>query len=395
MVSHVLALLVCLGLVLVMILHLSQRRLLGSARPEVRGELPAVSILKPLKGIDPSLEQNLRSFFVLDHPQYELIFGVSDPLDPALALARKVAAEHPDVPVRFVAGGRVVGHNPKVNNLAGMLAVAGSEIVLISDSNVLAPPDHLNDLLAHLEQPGVGLVSALIRGAGERGLGGALERLQLNTFVMGGVAAASDLAGQVCTVGKSMMLRRQDLERIGGLGELSRYLAEDQVCGLEIKSLGLDVVVAGSCVTNVLGRLRVRDFVARHLRWARIRRRMAPTAYLCELLANPVLPAVAQVALDPGTRSLAQLGATLLAMALVALSAERHLGVRRPVILYPALELLRGLLIGAAWIVPFLSSNVAWRGNRFRIGPRTLLIPADEEPELLEWQEAASEEAAA
>jgi ceramide glucosyltransferase len=220
---------------------------------------------------------------------------------------------------------------------------------------------------------------------------------------MGGVAAASGLARQVCTVGKSMMLRRRDLERIGGLGELSRYLAEDQVCGLEVRRLGLDVVVAGQPVTNVLGRLGVRDFVARHLRWARIRRRMAPAAYAAEVLANPVVPATVQLVLQPGRQALLQLGTVVLALSLVALSAERGLGVRRPIIAYPVLELLRGLLVGAVWIVPFLSRTVCWRGHRFRIGPRTLLIPEPEhvkhvgpEAGAIDWPEdLQSEEAIA
>jgi hypothetical protein len=134
----------------------------------------------------------------------------------------------------------------------------------------------LADMTAHLLRPGVGLVTSPIRARPNGSFGAALESLQLNGFVMGRVAALSLYVGKPCVVGKSMMLRRAHLERLGGFAFLGRFLAEDQVCGEEIARLGLRIAVSAAPVDNVLAPLSLRDFASRHLRWARIRRRVCP-----------------------------------------------------------------------------------------------------------------------
>jgi ceramide glucosyltransferase len=350
------------------------RQLVAQGRAEPPN-LPAVSILKPMKGVDAELEANLETFFALDYPDYELVFGVDDRNDPALEVARKVAARHPRVTARFAVGGPEVGFNPKVNNLANILRRTRHEVLLISDSNVAVAPSLLRSMVARLEGGNVGLVTSYIRGTGGLGLGGALESLQLNTFVMGGVAAVNGVCGMVCAVGKSMLLRRADLERIGGFAELGRYLAEDQVCGGLIKGLGREVVVSVPPVDNVLGRLSVRSFAGRHLRWARIRRRISPAGYVGELFTNPLPAAAALVASSPGAASAAVAVAVLGALCLAAVASERLLGVHRPLHHYPPMVILRGLLVAALWPVPFFSSKVVWRSRSFRIGARTLLVP--------------------
>jgi ceramide glucosyltransferase len=389
MVSQVLVVWVVFGVLLVATMAASQRRLLVARRSD-DGATPPVTILKPLKGVDPDLESNLRSFYRLDYPDYQIVFGVSERSDPGLEVARRVAAEFPHVVTLFAVGGEDIGFNPKVNNLANMLPHARHELLLISDSNVTVPPDHLRVVIPELLRPGVGLVTCPIRGVGGRGFGAALERFQLNTFVMGGVAAATLAFRKVCAVGKSMALRRSDLERIGGLRELARYLAEDQVCGEAVSGLGLKTVVAPLPVDNVIGAIGLRGFVARHLRWARIRRRTAPHGYLAEALANPVPPALLHLALFPNIWSWALAAATVAVPAALGLAAERRLGVRRSPLVYPPLELVRALTVAVLWPVPLVSSSVEWRGNRFRIGRRTLLHPTGESS-----IELASDEAAA
>ncbi len=340
------------------------------------GELPPVSILKPLKGADAGLAANLESFFRLDYPRYEVILGAADPGDPALAVARKVAAAHPEVPSRIVADPREVGLNPKVNNLANLARHASHDVLLISDSNVRVRPGYLADLAAHLARPGVGLVSSPFRAAAAGGGGGPIEALQLNTFVLGGVAAVHRLLGGVCVVGKSMLLRRATLEAVGGFAFLARYLAEDQVCGEEVARRGLAVTLSGHVVDNVLGDLSVRSAAGRHLRWARIRRRMNPAGYAGELLLQPVFIAAVVAVARPGWAAAALLAAAVAVRAVVDAAAERAAGVHRPLAVYPLLSAARDLAVGAAWAVPFVSSSVHWRGRRFTIGPRTLLRAA-------------------
>ncbi len=140
------ALLVALGLLLALLMAIAQRRLHRAAPPPIPRRLPGVSILKPLKGVDAHLRENLRSIFRLDYPIYEVILGAEDPGDPALAVARSVAAEHRHVPSVVVASPRTIGFNPKVNNLANLARVARHQTFLISDSNVRVPPGHLKNL---------------------------------------------------------------------------------------------------------------------------------------------------------------------------------------------------------------------------------------------------------
>ncbi len=369
--------LVAPGLLLLAVMALAQAKLLRTPTPPAPDRWPPVSILKPMKGADPGLEANLTSFFRLDYPGYEVLLGVDRPDDPALEVARRVAAAHPDVPCRLIADRRAVGVNPKVNNLANLARHARHEVVWISDSNTRVAPGTLSDLVARLEQPGVGLVSSPFRGVGGTGLGGACEGLQLNTFVMGGVAALHGVLRGVCVVGKSMILRRSTLAALGGFAFLGRFLAEDQVCGEEVAALGLRVGVAGRPVENVIGPLSVRAFLSRHVRWATIRRRMNPAGYAAEVLLNPVFIAACGALALHSRSSLACLAAVLALKAAIDAASERAAGVRRRLVAYPALALAKDLMIGAAWIAPFFNSSVVWRGTRFHVGPRTVLVPQE------------------
>jgi ceramide glucosyltransferase len=358
----------------------AQRSLLARATPEFPENPPGVSILKPLKGVDPSLESNLASFFVQDYPgPYEVLLGAADPRDPALDCARRVSTAHPNTHSRVSADARTSGPNPKVDTLANLARRARFPVILVSDSNVRVPPGYLRDMVAHLHRPGVGLVTSPVLGEPGGGIGSDLEALQLNSFVMGGVAGLHRLGG-ICVVGKSMMLRRPDLEEMGGFGHLGRFLAEDQVCGEETVRRGKSVAVTGLPVRNVLGSFGLRGFVARHLRWARIRSRMAPLGYAGEILLHPVLLAAAAAAILRTPAALAVLALAVLARIALDAAAERAAGLRRPLARLALLAPLRDLLAGALWPLAFLGDAVTWRGNRIRIGPRTRILPADPAP---------------
>jgi ceramide glucosyltransferase len=352
-----------------------QRALRSRPAPPPPASWPGVSVLKPLKGVDPSLESNLHSFFDQDHEgPYEVLFGSADPRDPALDVARRVSIAHPSTPTGVHADARTTGFNPKVDTLANLARRARFPVILVSDSNVAIPRGHLREMAALLARPGVGLVSAPVIGVPGDGIGAALESLQLNTYVMGGVAAM-ERVGAPCVVGKSMMFRARDLEEIGGFAHLGRFLAEDQVFGEETARRGMRAAVASTPVRNGLGSIRLAGFAARHLRWARIRRRMSPAGYAGEILLHPVsLAAVAALALRTPA-SLAVLGAVAGAVALLDVAAERAAGLRRPVLHAIALSPLRDLIGGLLWPVAFLGDRVGWRGGSFRIGARTRILP--------------------
>ena len=200
------------------------RRMTGRAAD---GDLPAVSILKPLKGVDDRLLDNLASFCRLDYPRHEIVFCVQGASDPALRVARKIKEMHPEREIVVVVGVAHAGLNPKVNNMMPGYAAARYPFLLVSDSNVAPAPGYLREAMAHFRDPSVGLVSHLVRGTGARTLGARLENQHLNTFILPSVSLLDRDTGTPCVVGKSMLMRREDLDAMGGLASVKDHLAED------------------------------------------------------------------------------------------------------------------------------------------------------------------------
>ncbi|MCX7894766.1 MAG: glycosyltransferase [Thermoanaerobaculum sp.] len=373
---------VALGLLVRLIMLASQWRQLRRTNLPREGHWCGVSILKPVKGVDPGLEENLRSVFQQDYPCFEVLVGAQDPNDPALAIARRVAAQFPHIRCVVVADNRQVGPNPKVANLANLLPHAQHEVVLISDSNVRLAPETLKDMVAKLQEPGVGLVSSPIRGTLPGSMGGAVDAFLLNTFVMGGTAAMHRLLGGVCVVGKSMMLRRSTLQALGGLEFLAQFLAEDQVCGEAVAAQGLKVELAPLPVHNVTGSPSLGQVAGRYLRWAKIRRRMAPAGFVGEPLLFPFAMASLGLLLAPSWAAVALWGLTLALQGGLAWTSFAVVGERWPLKRMAASLMVAEFVAVGAWLMAWFSRTVQWRGQCFLIGPRTQLQPITAEAEL-------------
>ena len=258
------------------------RRGRGRGLPEYT---PPVTIFKPLKGLDEELEANLRSFFHLDYPVYQLLFGVADAGDPAIAVVQKLMGEHPDRDTRLVVGAPAFGLNPKVENLASMARFRKYDVILISDSNVRVRPSYLRETAKYLAEPGVGLVTNLFAGVGEIHSGAIMENLQLNGFIAGGMALASVLR-VTCVVGKSMLMPVKVLEAIGGFARVRNLLAEDQVIGVLVRKAGYSIRLSHHVIDNINRRRGFNWFLNRHSRWYKIRRQMALYTFLSEPMAN-------------------------------------------------------------------------------------------------------------
>lgn len=331
-----------------------------------------VSVLKPLCGADPSLRANLESFFAQRDVELELLFGVEDPSDPAADVVRSLQEAYPAISAKLITTRGERGSNPKVRNLMGLSRHARHDLVLVSDSNVSAPPTHVRELLdAHASRRGgrsVGLSTCTFVATGEESLGGWLDAIRLNGFVASG-ALLPTLFGQPLVIGKTMLFSRKRFDDLGGLERLADVLAEDYVAGRMVHHAGLGVAVANRPVASVIGAPRVHAVARRHLRWAMLRLRLNPAAYLVELASSPLTLAIAGAFVAGAGGALAGL------LLLWIRDVGGWLALRgKPGAL--AVLPLSMLAEGITWLMGFAAfakRHVAWRGTRLRVGPGTIL----------------------
>ena len=378
---HLLMLLAPISLAVTLLAHAAVFMVLA---PKKRDDAPAplITIFKPVKGAEPGLYENLASLARQDYPAFEILVGAEHADDEALAVARKVAADFPERRIEVLSGAHRLGLNPKVNLLADH---AAHEHWLISDSNVRVGPRYLRETAAELADPRVGLVTNVLVGQGE-GLGALLENLHLGGFVACATSFARVAGNRACVIGKSMLFRRKDLEKIGGFWAVRSVLAEDYVIGRSFELAGFKVAISPYVVSTVNEGWTVERFVNRHVRWAQMRRRLSPGAFLGELFLNPIL----WIALSLCT---GRLDARLVGLAAVGVAVKcgadalvlRRLG-HPPRLAQLMVIPAKDLLMAALWVVGAFRRTVNWRGNLLRIETGSQLV-RESEPELV--QEAA------
>ena len=333
---------------------------------------PPITIFKPLKGVDEGLEENLRSFFRLDYPEYQLLFGVVDKNDPAIGVVEKLLGEFPDRDARLVVGAPAFGLNPKVENLAALAPYRRHDVILISDSNVLAKPSYLRDTVCYLADPKVGLVTNVFAGVGEAHFGATLENLQLNGFVAGNIATASVL-GITCVVGKSMMMPWKVLEEVGGFSGVRNLLAEDQAIGLKVRKAGYTIKLSHHIIENINQDRDLHWFLNRHSRWFKIRRRLALPFFLAEPATNLTVVGLVWALSDETGIAWGGL-AVLFGLAMFRDAVQtRWLRGSFPKVRHLPLCLIKDLFLLPVWFDALVNRRVHWRGHRFLIGRFTRL----------------------
>ena len=339
---------------------------------------PAISVLKPLKGLDDNLFDNLESFCVQDYPEYEIIFSLQDYNDPAYKVARKIKDKYPDRDISIIVKHCDEGLNPKVNNLLSAYRIARYEHVLISDSNVLVDKNYLKEIARPMNDHGVGLVSNLIRGIGGRSIGSVFENLHMNSFVMGSVCFLDKFLKMPCVVGKSMLMRKADLDAIGGLMAFKDILAEDYMIGKMMHESGKKVLLSHYMIKNVNHYWGIRKFINRHTRWGKLRWKIGGPKYFSELMGNTVFMSSLPIIFWEASKTTVSFA---LLVCLVKTAGDYYMGRRAGSDLNPFLYFLapvKDIVIGFIWFVPVLSATVVWRGNRFIIGKDSVLLSCPE-----------------
>jgi ceramide glucosyltransferase len=328
-----------------------------------------VSIIRPVCGLDNQEQATLASTFELTWPETELLFCVESPADPAVPFLRGLIAAHGHKSARILIGDKRETANPKLNNVIKGWQAANSDWIILADSNLLLPANYVEQLLERLT-PEAGLVCAPPIGCAPSGFWAEVECGFLNTY-QGRWQYAADAVGFGFAQGKSMLWRRADLERLGGITALGSELAEDAAATKLVRSSGRRVRLAGPSFRQPIGERCAKDVINRQTRWAQLRRRTFPGYFLPEILTGSLPPALAGAcagALLEGPAIGIAVGIVsvwLGAEALLARAAGWPLSWRSPFA-----WLVRDLLIPLVWVNAYTASGYEWRGNRILIaGP--------------------------
>ncbi len=352
---------------------------------DINSFLPPISIIKPMKGLDDNLFDNLESFCCQNYPVYEIIFTLQDYNDPAYKVAKKVKDKYPDVDISIVVEKCDDSLNPKVKNLITGYRASKYQYILISDSNVMVRSDYLRSIVEEIKSSQVALVSNVIRGTRERTLGSIMENLHLNSFILGSVCFLDRFLKMPCVIGKSMLVRKDDLKAIGGFEAVKDILAEDYMIGNSLHRMGKRVVLSNYLIDNVNENWDIKKFINRHTRWGKLRFKLAGAKYFVELLCNPVFISIMPLIL--WDISVFTLFLTISTM-LVKVGGDFYIGRLIKSNTKPFLYLLsplKDILIGLIWFIPLFDNKIDWRGNKYKIGFNTKLSPLTD-PTIYTWK---------
>ena len=331
-------------------------------------QLPPVSILKPLKGSDPEMYESFRSHCQQDYPEFEIVFGVSETDDPAIAEVERLRREFPSLPIRLVICEKRLGTNTKVSNLAQMVEFAQNELLVVNDSDIRVQHDYLRHVVPGLSEPRVGMVTCLYRGVAVSTLGSRLEALGISSDFSAGVLAARQLQGIRFGLGSTVAFRRTDLQAIGGFDSLADYLADDYELGRRIADLERTVNLSDTVVQTFLPAYSLRAFMQHQIRWARTIRDVRPAGYAGLGITFGLIWAALTVVLSHGAwRAWGLLAAVAFMRAAMALVVGRYVLGDAQVVRYLWLVPVRDLLAMGVWIASFAGHRVSWRGQWFTL----------------------------
>ncbi|MGA3032412.1 MAG: glycosyltransferase [Terracidiphilus sp.] len=379
---------VYLALVIVAAIRFKRRG--RSAAASQPAAFPPASLLKPLHGAEPGLEQYLESFFSLDYPNFEILFCARTGDDAGLRIAREVAAMHPKIPVRFLVSGQPPWPNARCYSLSVMAPEAAHDILVITDSDVRVRRDFLRQVVPPLIADGVGASTCVYRGdATGRGFWALMEGLGMSVEMTAGVLVADLLEGMRFTLGPCMIVRKDALEAIGGFGRLGDYYADDFMLGNLVAASGRTVALSTYIVDHCIVNNSFRHNLSHQWSWMKSTRASRPLGHLGTGLTFAA-PFGFVGLIEGWLMHMPLLGAGLLVWAylsrvLLCLCAGGWVigdpAAYRDCWLYP----LRDLMGAFVWVASYTSRRVGWRDDRFilekgglmrKIAPPAPLPPA-------------------
>lgn len=341
--------------------------------------LPPLSILKPIHGRDPRFYEAILSHAVQDYPEFEILFGVNTPDDPALQDIERLQAEFPGVRIE-IAIVATTAPNAKVGVLTELARRARHSVLLVNDSDIVVEPGYLRAVTAPLEDPGVGLVTCLYR-AGAESWASRFEALGIATEFAPSVLVARLLGVAEFALGSTMVFRAAALERIGGFAAIANYLADDYQLGCRIAHLGYRIEFAPVVVETHLGRGTWAEVWRHQLRWSRTIRVSRPSGYYGYVVTHATLWSLVALGAHQWQAGLGALTVRVLAGVWVGAGILGDRKVLRDFWLIP----LRDLFGFAVWAAGIFGDTVQWRDRRLKLRPDGRILDEvhpDEVPEV-------------
>jgi ceramide glucosyltransferase len=323
-----------------------------------------VTVLKPLCGLEPRLEENLASLCAQTYPAYQLLFGVRDPNDPAIQVVERLKAAYPECDIELVVDSRVYGTNFKVSNLINMAARARHPWLVLADSDIAVLPDYLEKVAAPLADASVGIVTCLYHGRALDTFWARMGALFIDTWFAPSVRVASGFGGNCFGFGATIALRADTLTATGGFEAVRNRLADDFWLGELTRAQGLKTVLSDVWVTTDVTETDFAAMWSRERRWMLTIRSLNPLGYAFTFVTFTFPLLVVGLLLAPTDLNLT--------VALVGIVARLTMHSRVPA---PGLPPpgnakhapLRDVLLLLTWMSAFLGSTVQWREQTVQV----------------------------
>jgi ceramide glucosyltransferase len=331
-------------------------------RPAVGNWTPPVSILKPVHGRDPRFYEAILSHATQDYPEFELLFGLTDPKDPAVADIERLRREFPARRIEIVMV-ETDAPNAKVGVMAELARHARYEVLLVNDSDIILNQGYLRAVVAPLHDPQIGLVTCLYRAHSES-WASHFEALGIATEFAPSVLVARLLGQAEFALGSTMVFRAGSLRRIGGFETIAKYVADDYQLGLHIRRLGYRIEFAPVVVETDLGAASWAHTWRHQLRWSRTIRVSRPAGYYGYVVTHATLWALVAFAAQEWWAGAIALAIRMIAGVLVGTAILQDRAVLARFWLIP----LRDLFGFAVWAAGAFGNRVQWRDRSLLLG---------------------------
>lgn len=349
----------------------SSVKFFGSARVEAEensGFMPPVSILKPIRGLDPGARENFASFCRQDYQNYEILFCLGDASDPALPLLEQLVQDFPDRQIRILIGSGRDAPNDKVAKLVRLVSEASHEYLVINDSDVRVEPDYLRKIVAPLADPSVGAVTCFYVPTQDTNWVQRLQDVGMISDFYPGILVAKQLDGVKFALGPTIGTTRNRLQAFGGYASLENRPADDLLVGRLIADQGYEVKLLPYSISTVPDYRGLKDLFHKRLRWMTVMRHMRPWGHFGLLFTLGLPWALLAIAVHPTLGITASYLCGYLAFRItlttvVGVWGLRQSGVWEKLLLLPVWDGFACFI----WLISFASKGIRWRGQNYLI----------------------------